>query len=118
MEIVQARIAKGKRVSLDGKHFRFCAFLDLQAELAGSNVKVQPAGTATEGGDSTTVDSAIVMTAEECVKVSLKGLDMQEPTTLPSVNDLHLLATDEAAAGALMDAAQTSKSAERYNRVQ
>ena len=50
------------------------------------------------------------------MEVSLKGLDMQEPTTLPSVNDLQLLATYEAAAGALMGAAQTSKSAERYRQ--
>ena len=93
----------------------------LQAELASSNVKVQlvaPAGTATEGWDSTTVDSSIVMTAEECVEVSLKGLDMQEPATLPSVNDLHLLATYEAAASALMGASQTGKSANRYSHIQ
>ena len=92
----------------------------LQAELAGSKVKIQlvaPAGTATEGWDSTTVDSSIVMTAEECVEVSLKGLDMQESTTLPSVNDLHLLASYDAAAGALMGAAQTGKSADRYSQI-
>ena len=90
----------------------------LQAELAGSKVKVQlvaPAGTATEGWDSTTVDPSIVMTAEECVEVSLKGFDMQEPMTLPSVNDLHLLATYEAAAHALLSASQTGKSADRYS---
>lgn len=93
----------------------------LQAELAGSKVKVQlvaPAGTATEGWDSTTVDASIVMTAEECVEVSLRGLDMQEPTTLPSVNDLQLLATYEAAASALMGASQTGKPANRYNHIQ
>ena len=93
----------------------------LQAELAGSKVKVQlvaPAGTATEGWDSTTVDPSIVMSAEECVEASLKGLDMQEPTTLPSVNDLHLLANYEAAASALMGASQTGKPADRYSQVQ
>ena len=93
----------------------------LQAELAGSKVKVQlvaPAGTATEGWDSTTVDPSIVMSAEECVEASLKGLDMQEPTTLPSVNDLHLLANYEAAASALMGASQTGKTADRYSQVQ
>ena len=93
----------------------------LQAELAGSKVKVQlvaPAGTATEGWDSTTVDPSIVMSAEECVEASLKGLDMQELTTLPSVNDLHLLANYEAAAGALMGASQTGKPADRYSQVQ
>ncbi len=93
----------------------------LQAELAGSKVKVQlvaPAGTATEGWDSTTVDPSIVMSAEECVEASLKGLDMQEPTTLPSVNDLRLLANYEAAASALMGASQTGKPADRYSPLQ
>ncbi len=90
---------------------------NLQAELAGTNVKIQlvaPAGTATEGWDSTTVDSSIVMTAEACVDASLKGLDKQEATTLPSVEDLHLLANYEAAAGALVAASQTGKPATRY----
>ena len=89
----------------------------LQAELAGSKVRVQlvaPAGTATEGWDSTTVDPSIVMTAEKCVEASLKGLEMQEATTLPSVEDLHLLQTYETAAGALMAASQTGKPATRY----
>ncbi len=93
----------------------------LQAELAGSKVKIQlvaPAGTATEGWDSTTVDSSIVMTAEECVDASLKGLDMQEPMTLPSLNDLNLLESYEAAASALMGASQTGKTAERYRHIQ
>ena len=93
----------------------------LQAELAGSKVKVQlvaPAGTATEGWDSTTVDPSIVMSAEECVDASLQGLDMGEPTTLPSVDDLRLLANYEVAASALMGASQTGKPADRYSQVQ
>ncbi len=91
----------------------------LQAELAGSNVKVQlvaPAGTVTEGWDSTTVDPSIVMSAEDCVDASLKGLDLQETVTLPSVEDVHLLASFEAAAGALMAASQTGKPATRYTQ--
>ena len=90
---------------------------NLQAELAGTNVKVQlvaPAGTATEGWDSTTVDSSVIMTAEACVDASLKGLDKQEATTLPSVEDLQLLTKYEAAAGALVAASQTGKTATRY----
>jgi len=90
-----------------------------QAELADSNIKVQlvaPAGTATEGWDSTTVDPSIVMTAEDCVDASLKGLDIQEPTTLPSVEDLQLLANYESAAGALIGASQTGKQARRYTK--
>ena len=93
----------------------------LQAELAGSNVRIQlvaPAGTVSEGWDSTTVDPSIVMTTEACVDASLKGLDMQEPTTLPSVEDLHLLQNYEAAAAALMGASQTGKPASRYTKVQ
>ena len=91
----------------------------LQAELVGSNVKVQlvaPAGTATEGWDSTTVDPSIVMTAEACVDASLMGLELQEAITLPSVEDLDLLANFETAAGALMAASQTGKPATRYTR--
>ncbi len=91
----------------------------LQAELAGSKVRIQlvaPAGTATEGWDSTTVDPSIVMTAEACVDASLKGLDMQEPTTLPSVEDLQLLQTYEAAAGSLLAASQTGTPATRYSQ--
>ena len=90
---------------------------NLQVELAGTNVKVQlvaPAGTATEGWDSTTFDSSVVMTAEACVDAALKGLDLQEPTTLPSVDDLQLLANYESAAGALVAASQTGKPAKRY----
>ena len=89
----------------------------LQAELAGTDVEVQlvaPAGTATEGWDSTSVDPSIVMTAEACVDASLKGLDLQEPVTLPSVDNLDLLTNFEAAAGALMAASQTGKPATRY----
>ena len=58
------------------------------------------------------------MTAEECVSASLKGLDTQEPTTLPSVEALHLLVNYEAAAGALMAASQTGKAANRYTKMQ
>ncbi len=94
---------------------------NLQTELAGSNVRVQlvaPAGTATEGWDSTIVDSSVVMTAEACVNASMKGLDMKEPTTLPSVENLHLLANYEAAAGDLLAASQTGKPADRYTKKQ
>lgn len=92
---------------------------NLQAELAGTNVKIQlvaPAGTATEGWDSTTVDSSIVMTAEACVDAALEGLDLHEPTTLPSVEDMQLLAEYETAAGALVAASQTGKPADRYTK--
>ncbi|MBW4028949.1 MAG: hypothetical protein HIU93_16415 [Acidobacteria bacterium] len=58
------------------------------------------------------------MTAENCVDTSLKALDMNEPTTLPSVEDLQLLANYESAAGALMGASQTGKPANRYTKIQ
>ncbi len=90
----------------------------LQRELAGSNVKIQlvaPAGTISEDWDSTTVDPSIVMTTEACVEASLRGLDMQEATTLPSVEDLQLLHNYEAAAGALMGASQIGKPGSRYD---
>jgi short-subunit dehydrogenase len=89
----------------------------LQAEFAGSNIRIQlvaPAGTATEGWDSTTVDPSVVMTAEDCVDASLRGLEMQDATTLPSVEDLQLFAAYEAAGSALMGASQTGKTAARY----
>ena len=79
-------------------------------------ISFESSGSATESWDSTTVDLSIVMTAEACVEASLKGLDMQEPTTLPSVEDLHLLAIYEAAASALMGASQTGKTATGYTK--
>ena len=60
------------------------------------------------------MDSSVVMTAEACVDAALEGLNMQEPTTFPSVVDMHLLANYETAAGALVAASQTGKSADRY----
>jgi len=89
----------------------------LQEELAGTSITVQlvaPAGTVTEGWDSTTVDPSIVMSAEACVDAALRGLDLGEKTTLPSVNDIELFNTYEAAALRLLEASQTGKTAERY----
>jgi len=50
----------------------------LQAENADANIRIQlvaPAGIATEGWDSSVVDSSLIMSAEDCVRSSLKGLD-------------------------------------------
>ena len=89
----------------------------LQSELADTPIVVQlvaPAGTATEGWDSSTVAASLVMTAEDCVDASLKGLDLGEKTTMPSLDDLGLLARYDAASSALMAAAQTGTPATRY----
>ncbi len=91
----------------------------LQAEFVGTGVRIQlvaPAGTVSEGWDSTTVDPSVVMTTQACVEASLRGLDMHESTTLPSVEDLSLLDHFETAAGALMAASQTGTPAQRYTK--
>ena len=99
----------------------------LQQELAGTKIKVQlvtPAATATEiwevqGYPLSSVDPKIVMTAEDCVDASLQGLELGEATTVPSVDDLNLLASFDAASAALFAGAQlTGKPAARYGRVQ
>ena len=89
----------------------------LQAEHADSTVKIQlvaPAGTATEGWDSSNVDSSIIMSAEDCVAASLKSLDMGEEVALPSVENLALLASYIKASTTLMGSAQTGTPASRY----
>jgi len=89
----------------------------LQAEHADSTVKIQlvaPAGTATEGWDSSNVDSSIIMSAEDCVAASLKSLDMGEEVALPSVENLALLTSYIEASTALMGSAQTGTPASRY----
>ena len=89
----------------------------LQAEHADSTVKIQlvaPAGTATEGWDSSNVDSSIIMSAEDCVAASLKSLDMGEEVALPSVENLALLTSYIEASTTLMGSAQTGTPASRY----
>jgi short-subunit dehydrogenase len=89
----------------------------LQAENTDKNVKIQlvaPAGIATEGWDSSVVDSSIIMSAEDCVRSSLKGLDLGETITLPSVEDNGLLKSYREASTTLMGFAQTGKPASRY----
>ena len=95
----------------------------LQDELAGTNVTAQlvtPAATVSEiwdvqGFPLSAVDPAIVMTTEDCVDASLRGLDMGERITVPSLGDVQLLANYEAAAKALFAGTQvTGKPAARY----
>ena len=94
----------------------------LQIELEGSGVQVQfvaPAATESEiwevGGMAlNSLPAEVVMTAEDCVDAALKGMDMKEPMTLPSLHDASVLAEYEAAAQKLLMAAQTGKPAPRY----
>ncbi len=58
------------------------------------------------------------MTAEDCVDASLRGLDLGEKTTLPSVDNLQLLANYDVASSTIFEASQTGKPAARYLVVQ
>lgn len=95
----------------------------LQAELAGTRVVAQllaPAATVSEiwdliGHPMDTLNPAIVMTTEDCVNASLRGLELGEKITAPSVQNPELVANFEAASAALMAASQlTGKPAPRY----
>lgn len=95
----------------------------LQKELTGTRVTAQlvaPSATESEiwdimGFPLSNIHPAIVMTAEDCVDASLRGLDMGEQTTLPSVENPELLANYDTAAAELFKAAQqTGKPASRY----
>ena len=94
----------------------------LQQEVAGTGVTVQlvaPAAIATEiwdvaGVPLSAIDPAKVMTAEDCVDAALRGLDLGEPTTIPSLDDPDMLARHERAAADLLDVIQTSRPAARY----
>jgi len=94
----------------------------LQAEVAGTGVKVQlvlPAATATDiwelsGVPKSTLAEGTLMAAEDCVDAALAGLDLGEPITLPSVNEAALLASYTDASARLFTASQTGKPAARY----
>lgn len=96
--------------------------LGLQAEVGGTGVRVQlvaPAGVATEiwdvaGVPLSSLDPAVVMTAEDCVDAALRGLDLGEQITVPSLADRQLLSRYEAAGLALFDTAQTAEPAAHY----
>ncbi len=94
----------------------------LQQELAATNVIAQlvaPAATVSEiwdvmGYSLSNLDPAIVMTAEDCVDAALKGLDMGEKISAPSVQDADLVSRFEQASSALLIASQIGKPAPRY----
>lgn len=94
----------------------------IQQEVKGTGVRVQvvlPAGIATEFYDHSGIplsafDPGVVMAAEALVDAALAGFDRGEAITLPSVHDLALWDTYEAARGTLFAATQTGKPAPRY----
>ncbi|HTF65463.1 MAG TPA: SDR family NAD(P)-dependent oxidoreductase [Edaphobacter sp.] len=94
----------------------------LQDELAKTNIVVQlvaPAAIATDiweisGVPLSKLDPATVMKAEDAVDAALAGLDLGERVTLPSVEDLQLLANYDTARLALLGSSQSSKPATRY----
>ncbi len=94
----------------------------LQSELAGTAVIAQlvsPAATVSEiwdviGVPISSLDAATVMTTEDCVDAALRGLDIGESTTVPSVEDPQLLTDFHTAAAALLSAGMTGKPASRY----
>lgn len=96
----------------------------LQAELAGTNVKVHsvhPAITATEiwdlgGIPLGSLDAEKVMKTETMVDAALVGLDRGEAITWPSVADEKLWKTFDEAGDVLFAASQTGTPAPRYTR--
>jgi short-subunit dehydrogenase len=94
----------------------------LQEEVAGTNVFVHlvlPAATATEIWDNasrplSSLDPATVMEVGALVDAALAGLDLREPVTLPTVEDLQLLADYDAARLKLLAASQRNRAASRY----
>lgn len=94
----------------------------LQQQLAETNLRIQlvtPAATVSEIWDTfgmplSSLPPEVVMTTEDCVDAALKGLDLGEPVSAPSVHDEALLRKYEEAAAALFLATQTGKPAPRY----
>jgi len=95
----------------------------LQQQLADSGIRVQlvaPSATVSEGWDVaglslSTLDPQTVMSTEDCVDAALRGLDLRELITLPSLHDENLLRTYETVSAALFDASfVTGQPAERY----
>ena len=95
----------------------------LQTEVAGTGITVQlvlPAATATDlwelsGVPLSALDPASVMKADDLVDAALAGFDLGETITLPSVeNASELLSAYDNARMSLLGAAQTGRTASRY----
>ncbi len=96
--------------------------IGLRDELANTRVRVQlvlASSTDTEIWDVAGIGvqnlvPATVMSAEDCVDAALAGLDNGETVTLPSVEDVSLWETFDAARIKMLQASQTKKPASRY----
>lgn len=94
----------------------------IQQEVKVDGVLVQavlPAGTVTEfyeaaGVSIANFDQSVFMTAEQLVDAALAGLDRGEEVTLPSVHDLDLWNTYDAARQNLFSGTQNGQPAPRY----
>lgn len=94
----------------------------IQQEVQADNVLVQavlPAGTITDFYDAAGVpisnfDQSAFMTAEQLVDAALAGFDRGEEVTLPSVHDLELWNTYDAARQNLFGGTQNGSPAPRY----
>jgi short-subunit dehydrogenase len=91
----------------------------LQAEFAGSAVKVQlvvPGFVRTEifGDRALSLSDNVFSSAEDIVDCALQGLDRGELVCLPTLEDPELWTEFEAARKAITDATQTGQTASRY----
>lgn len=94
----------------------------IQQEVQADNVLVQavlPAGTITDFYDAAGVpisnfDQSAFMTAKQLVDAALAGFDRGEEVTLPSVHDLDLWTTYDAARQSLFGGTQNGSPAPRY----
>ena len=94
----------------------------IQQEVQADGIQVQavlPAGTVTEFYEAAGVpianfDQSVFMTAENLVDAALAGLDRGEEVTLPSVHDLELWNTYDAARQNLFGGTQNGQPAPRY----
>ncbi|HWV20289.1 MAG TPA: SDR family oxidoreductase [Devosia sp.] len=94
----------------------------IQQEVQADGIHVQavlPAGTVTEfyetaGVPISNFDQSVFMTAEQLVDAALTGLDRGEEVTLPSVHDLDLWNTYDAARQNLFGGTQNGSPASRY----
>ncbi len=94
----------------------------LQQQLAATKICLQyvaPASTASEIWDAmgvpvSSLGEGVLMDTEACVDAALRGLDLGEFITAPSVHDGSLVTRFEEASVALLAATQTSIPAPRY----
>lgn len=94
----------------------------VQSELEGTGVQVQvlcPGIVWTEfheiqGFDSSRYPAEIVMTAEDVVQASLKGLELGEVICVPALEDASLVTKVQEAERAMFDTSRTGDLASRY----